>query len=418
MAIKSWGIRSIFDMSKDHPRWTEIKVAMLVHVPFFSSLLFDLMDVQIGKFPNIFGGIQPPTAATDGKRIYIDEDFLSKLKLPEAVFLVCHEIGHAMWMHMARAKRYADLGFEGEPFDARRWNYAGDYIINDMLKSADIGTMPQGGLLDAKYRHDMQIEDVYRELKDDMPPQKCRGVALGNGDGNQAEQDGNDGGTMDVHIHNECEINDAEMHRAVQTAVNTAKAMGKLPASLGRFAEEFLKPQVSWQERLRYHVTRAIARDATTWTKPNRRRLVMQNLYLPAYTGFGAGHVLVVVDTSGSIGQAELNTFFSELDDILMTCNPTGVTLLGCDAQVSSEHHLQAGDSLKGQKIELGGGGGTSFIPPFDWANEHGMRPEALIYFTDMYGAFPEQEPDFPVIWCRTSDVNPPWGEVIDVKIT
>lgn len=404
--------------AKEHPRWTEIKVAMLVHVPFFSSLLFDLMDVQIGKFPHIFGGV-PPTAATDGKRIYIDEDFLSKLKLPESVFLVCHEIGHAMWMHMARAKRYADLGFEGEPFDPRRWNYAGDYVINDMLVESGIGTMPSMGLHDkVKYPHTMQVEDVYRDLKDKMPPQRTITVCIEvGGDGMQAEVDGNDGGTMDVHIHSEVEINDAEMKRAVQTALNSAKAQGKLPAALARYATEFLKPTVTWQERLRYHVTRAVARDATTWTKPNRRRLVMQNLYMPSYTGFGAGDVIVVADTSGSISEHELNQYFAELDDILQTCNPTSVTLYGCDAEINSEFHLQAGDCLREQKIDLKGGGGTSFIPPFQRVEEEGGRPSALIYFTDMYGSFPDSEPEYPVIWCRTSNVDPPWGEVIDVDI-
>lgn len=403
--------------ASEHPKWTEVKVAMLVHVPFFSSLLFDLMDVQIGKFPHIFGG-RNATAATDGKRIYIDEDFLSKLKLPESVFLVCHEIGHAMWMHMARAKRYADLGFEGEPFDPRRWNYAGDYVINDMLVESGIGTMIQGGLHDkAKYPHTMQVEDVYRDLKDKMPPQNGGGVCLGNGDGMQAEADGNDNGTMDVHIHSDCEVNDAEMKRAVQTALDQAKAMGKCPAALARYATEFLKPQVSWQERLRYHVTRAISRDATTWNKPNRRRLVMQNMYMPSYTGFGAGDVIVTVDTSGSIGEAELNTFFSELDEILATTNPTSVILWGCDAEIGSEFFLQPGDSLREQQIDLKGGGGTSFVPPFKKVEEEGYRPSALIYFTDMCGGFPDEEPAYPVIWCRTTKGNPPWGETIDVEI-
>lgn len=403
-------------MSKENARFTEVKTAMLVHVPFFSSLLFDLMDVQIGKFPHIFGGITP-TAATDGKRIYIDEDFFAKLKLPEAVFLVCHEIGHAMWMHMGRAKHYMDLGFEGEKFDPRRWNFAGDYVINDMLVKSNIGKMPECGLIDAKYTNDMLVEDVYRELKDKMPPPRQITITIGQGDGSQAEADGNDGGTMDVHINAPSDINDAEMKRAVQTALEAAKAMDKLPAALARFATQFLKPVVSWQERLRYHVTRAVSRDSTTWTSPHRRRLVMQNCYLPSYTGFGAGRVAVAIDTSGSVGQAELNRFFSELDDILMNCKPEAVVLLGCDAEVSSVHHLMQGDSLKDNPPEMGGGGGTSFIPVFDWMEQNHYEPDALIYFTDMYGSFPSHAPSYPVIWCKTTNVAAPWGEEIEVQI-
>lgn len=393
-------------MTQEHPRYTEIKTAMLVHVPFFSSLLFDLMDVHVGKFPHVFGNI-PPTAATDGKNIYVDEDFLSKLKLPEAVFLMCHEIGHAMWMHMSRAQHYKDMGFDGEKFEPRRWNYAGDYVINDMLVKSQIGKMPQGGLLDAKYTNDMMIDDVYRLLKDQLPPDNGQGDANGNGSG-----------TMDVHLPAPNTINEAEMKRAVQTAMDAAKAMDKLPAALERFATNFTRPQVTWQERLRYHVSRAIARDATTWNRPHRRRLVQQGVYLPAYTGFGAGAVVVAIDTSGSIGEAELNTFFSELDEILLTCRPTSVVLLGCDAAVSSVHHLYDGDTLRGNNPpKMGGGGGTDFRPVFDWVGENHEPPSALVYFTDMYGTFPDREPGYPVIWCRTSKVDAPWGEAIDVEI-
>lgn len=386
--------------SKENLRYTEVKTALLSHVPFFSSLLFDLMDVHIGTFPEKFPPGMTNTAATDGKNIWVDEKFLNSLDTPEAVFLFCHEIGHSIWMHLSRGKYYQDNGFDGEPFDPNAWNCAGDYLINDMLVEAKIGQMPNGGLHDSKYRiNDMTAEDVYRDLKDRWK----KGGATGNG-------------PMDVHILSMPEHSDMEVKRAVQSAVDHAKAQGKLPKNLERFAEQFVKPQVSWKERLRYHVTRNIARDATTWSRPHRRRLVTQGVYMAAYTGFGAGDVVVVIDTSGSIGSNELNTFCSELDNILSDCNPTSVWLLGCDAAVNSEFELQAGDSLVGNPPALGGGGGTSFKPPFAWVEERGGRPSALIYFTDMYGDFPN-DPGYPVIWCKTTDVKAPFGEEIFVDI-
>lgn len=396
-------------MSKqDHPKYTEIKTAMLVHVPFFSSLLFDIMNVEIGKFPHVFRGVTP-TAATDGKNIFIDEDFLSGMKLSEAVFLVCHEIGHAMWQHMARGKIYKDMGLDGKEFNPRKWNIAGDYVINDMLVKSKIGEMPKGGLLDAKYTNDMMVEDVYRDIPD--PPDDPSNGAGGDGDGN-------DGSTMDVHILSPANMNEAELKRAVQTALEAAKAMDKMPAALERFATQFLTPQVSWKERLRYHVARAITREASTWTKPHRRRLITQKTYFPAYTGYGAGRVVVAVDTSGSVGQAELNRFFSEVDEILATCNPEEVWLLGCDAAIGSVHQLMAGESLKDNPPKLGGGGGTAFEPVFEWIHKEGVEPSALIYFTDMYGSFPAHEPSYPTIWCKTTNAKAPWGEEIEVDLT
>lgn len=396
-------------MTQENPRFTEIKTAMLVHVPFFSSLLFDIMDVHIGKFPEIFGN-RSPTAATDGKKIYIDEDFLKGLKLPESVFLVCHEIGHAIWMHMARAKHYLDMGFEGEKFDPRRWNHAGDYVINDMLVKSKIGDMPKMGLLDGKYTHDMQVEDVYRDLKDKMPPEPPQIQLVGGGTAPDDEAG------MDVHIHAPLDMNEAEVKRAIQTAVNAAKAMDKMPAALERWATEFLKPQVDWKQQLRYAVTRAAARDGTTWSRPHRRRIVQQGVYFPATTGFGSGKVVVVVDTSGSIGEKELNVFLSEVDDIIMSSRPETVYLVGCDADIGNTFEFQDGESLASQKIDLGGGGGTDFRPPFEWVEKQGIDPSVLIYLTDMYGTFPDTAARYPVIWCRTTHTaEAPFGEHIDI---
>ena len=43
-------------MSNDsrHPAFIPTKTALLLHVPFFASLLLDIMKIQLGKFPHIF----------------------------------------------------------------------------------------------------------------------------------------------------------------------------------------------------------------------------------------------------------------------------------------------------------------------------------------------------------------------------
>jgi predicted metal-dependent peptidase len=378
-------------MTPAEKRFTEAKTAMLVHVPFFSSLLFDIMDVKVGDFPDM------PTAATDGRTIWLNENFFGKLKLPEAVGVICHEIGHAIYQHMARAKAYEAVGLHGKPFNQQKANVAMDFVINDMLTQCGI-KLPNVALLDKQFTCDMTWEEVYAKLPD-----------------NESRD------SMDQHIHGNPggAPSQAEMARAVATAAESAKAQGKLPGALKRFADEVLSPQVTWQERLRHSVSKAIARDGTTWAKPHRRRLLTQGVYLPAMTGFGAGDLVIVVDTSGSIGQKEINCFFSEVDEILSACNPESVALLGCDAAINSVHHVEAGTSLFDAHIELGGGGGTDFRPPFQWVEENfaGGMPAALIYFTDMMGSFPEHPPGYPVIWCRIYKGEAPFGEIIDVEV-
>jgi predicted metal-dependent peptidase len=73
------------------------------------------------------------------------------------------------------------------------------------------------------------------------------------------------------------------------------------------------------------------------------------------------------------------------------------------------------------------GGGGTSFVPFFDWLNKHqptNTPPHGerlTIYLTDGYGDFPEQ-PDYPVLWVVTDDGRDadefPFGKVTRLNHT
>lgn len=383
----------------DNSKFTQVKTALLLYCPFFASLLLDKMKIYVGKFPDKFPKGNE-TAATDGNSIWIDEDFLDGLTLPEAVFLVCHEVGHAMWLHMPRYKAYEDTGTSpvpGEKLKHKRWNYAGDYVINDMLIKCNIGKMPQGGLHDPQYSFDMGVDDVYRAIQD--PP-----------------EDSGDG--FDHHIPGDSKHTEAEWKRSVASAADAAKAQGKLPEQLERFVDEFLQPKVPWEEKLRNKLTKVLGRDAVTWSKINRRRYVSQGVILPGYTGYGCGTVIFMMDTSGSMSPNEIKQGLGECDKIMDDCKPEELIIMGIDAQVHDVTHLYQGDSLADNMPPLKGGGGTSFVPGFDWVRDEGIIPDAVVYFTDMMGNFPD-DPGYPVIWCNCHDTQTeaPFGDTIFVEV-
>ena len=393
-------------MSNDsrHPAFIPTKTALLLHVPFFASLLLDIMKIQVGKFPHIFpqamdktGKVVPAfeTMATDGKTIYIDEDFIKGLAIEHSVFGVCHEIGHAMWLHMDRGKRYMDIGFDGQKFQPMLWNVAADFVINDMLVKAKIGAIKRDAngkpewLLSEKYTCEMAVEDVYRDLLKNGMPKDCGSNDRGQG--------------QDQHIFDLGNISDAELKRAVQSAAEAAKAMGKMPGALERFVEQLLDPQISWQELLRTTVVTQTSRDTQNWSRPHRRRLAGQGIYLARPSAYGCDCIVVAVDTSGSIGDAELTVFFSELADIIRTCRPEVVHVLGVDSRVASHVELPGDVDITNDPPKVGGGGGTDFRPAFEWVEEHDVRPDSFIYFTDLQGPGPKDEPGYPVIWCSTT---------------
>jgi predicted metal-dependent peptidase len=96
-----------------------------------------------------------PTAATNGTQIRYNPNFFLSLSEDERVFLLLHETLHVVFMHITRLKER----------DPRKWNYAGDYVINHLLISRGY-RMPEGGLHDPKYKN-MSTEQVYDLLEDD-----------------------------------------------------------------------------------------------------------------------------------------------------------------------------------------------------------------------------------------------------------
>ena len=62
------------------------------------------------------------------------------------------------------------------------------------------------------------------------------------------------------------------------------------------------------------------------------------------------------------------------------------------------------------------GGGGTEFGPCFDWLDEHGIRPQTLVFLTDLYGSFPPSAPAYPVLWASTGSQKAPFGAVIPMQ--
>jgi predicted metal-dependent peptidase len=410
-------------MTTASTRMTEIKSALLLNQPFFASLLLDLMEVKVGKFPEIFGQNEP-TMATNGKTIWVDEDFLVKMTLKEGAFVLAHEIGHAMWQHMQRGKMYMDAGFEGTRFSPMLWNIAGDYVINDMLVKSGIGKMPKQGLLDAKYEYTMTVDEVYRDLLeehgDSGGSDSSDGEDGGSGGDDASGMGDGSGGTLDTHVLEIAEDapSDAEWRRGIASAKDAAKAMGAMPAHLERFVDSLLSPKVPWEDKLRKAMTKKVGKDTTDWSRPHRRRLITQGVIMPTYSGFGAGTIVFAIDTSGSMSEDELKQALGEVDKITTDCNPEKVIVIGCDAHVESVVELQAGDSLVNNIPRLGGGGGTSFEPPFEWCEENSVVPDTLVYFTDTGGKFPKHEPPYPVIWCCSQEwITPPFGEIIPAEV-
>ncbi|MDH3901140.1 MAG: VWA-like domain-containing protein, partial [Gammaproteobacteria bacterium] len=194
-------------------------------------------------------------------------------------------------------------------------------------------------------------------------------------------------------------------------AAQQAMQAGKLGGNLLRLVDHLLAPQLPWRMLLARYLT-AASRDDYSYMRPSRRE---GSAIFPTLRS-GQTELLVVLDTSGSIKPAEMREFVTELDAIKGQVRAR-ITLHACDAELAANgpwvfepwEEFEMPGSLRG-------GGGTRFTPVFDWLQQAGQKPDLLVYFTDAEGEFPQQEPDFPVIWLVKGRGKVPWGQRIQLN--
>jgi predicted metal-dependent peptidase len=405
-------------MNKMRKCFTQI----ITNYGFFAELLFNLNIMEAG--PN--AGVK--TMATDGKCISYWPDFVIKLSEAECVFVIIHEIMHNANFHFVR---------QGNR-DQNLWNQAADYAINiqidDMrndMKSSVLSP-PAGILLDSKYRG-MGAEQIYDILDKEQGKgkggqgQDQQGQGQGQGQGQQSQgkgkgkgqqQDGGGegeaGGTpagdirtpgsltdkgKTIYEGNQ-ELDDAksegELERKWKDIRNNAavKNIGSGSASLDRWLRKANKPKINWRAELKKFVAQVY--DDLDYAYSNKR-FIWQDMHLPGAKQADKStyqNVVIAIDTSGSIGDDTLAKFGSEMLKLFKTYNIQQCHVVWCDSRICDVQTFDLADkNFKLDKLKPCGGGGTSFLPPFQWVQTNilkkGRVPAFMIYFTDAYGDAP-----------------------------
>jgi predicted metal-dependent peptidase len=402
--------------------WSDTRVALLWHCPAFSHIFYTMLDNAGSKHIALFTK-DVPIAATDGSNLLLNPDTFFKYTLNERVFIVAHEIMHCIWNHCGLMHQFARRGKisypDGTelPYDQKTMNIATDLVINDTLVESGVGTFNKDWLHDKKVAvsADSAI-DAYKKVFERQ-----------NGNDRGGDGGGISGVSFDQHLPPGTSQgkdpgtaaagrNEVEWQTQVAAAANAARSQGKLPAGLERLLGEILNPQVDWREKIAALFARKVGSGSYNWRRADRR-LIVRDIYAPGRSGFGAGTVVVGVDTSGSIGKAELNMFFAEMAGILEDVRPQRLVIMWCDAAVHRvDEAEEPGDLNVIRASGAPGGGGTSFIPVFDEIEKMGLTPDALVYLTDGMGSFPQRPPGYTVIW---GNIYPnskyPFGDVVDI---
>jgi predicted metal-dependent peptidase len=190
-----------------------------------------------------------------------------------------------------------------------------------------------------------------------------------------------------------------------------ARLAGRLNDTWLRTVDGLVEPRLPWRFLLARHVL-SVARDDYTFQRPSRRE---GEALLPRLAGTEVD-LHVALDTSGSIGTEELAQFTTEIDALKGQIRAR-VTVQACDERLDAQGPwvFQPWEPIALPRV-LGGGGGTSFLPVFEWIAARRLSPDLLLYFTDAAGEFPRCAPDYPVIWLVKGKGKVPWGERIQLN--
>jgi predicted metal-dependent peptidase len=422
------------------PRISKQRTALVLDQPFFGALALRLKVVEDASCRTFW---------TDGDSLGYNPAYLGGLNDLETRGVVAHEVLHVANGHCWRqGDRDPDL-----------WNDACDYAINPIVLDAGM-LLPKGVLVDARFKG-MSAEEIYGILaqeKRQKDRQQEKGKQVGGKPDAQSghqpasqptQPDGAPGsssppqssnanganapsvnpdpaatsdtapscGEVRQYAGNDKPQKEADWKVAVLQAAKAARMRGALPGALEAMATDAAEPVVDWRPLLHRFAQESSPTDYS-FTMPNRRYLHM-GLYLPSLNEQVVGDAVFVRDSSGSVWDETQAQFAAEIIAVNAGVRPRRLIVMDCNTRVTQVQIFERGDAVEFDLLPVRGGGGTSFVDPFDRLAKEGIRPIFLVYLTDMDGSFPDEAPDYPVLWASTTPLKrarkAPFGEVVEV---
>jgi predicted metal-dependent peptidase len=390
--------------------------------------------------------------ATDGKRILYNPPFVESLNAAELEGVLAHEVMHvALGHHCRRGER-----------QLKTWNEAADYAVNPIL-IGNAFTLPAGVLVEPSFEN-LSAEEIYARLmqrrstgrssETPSPPEANPSGGSGQQPGNPSaskansqsssspssapkqqplqkadgalgesslceDRTGGFGEVLDATDEDGNPASPAEKSHqehewaiAADQALRSAKMCGCEPGNVARPLQESRQSRQDWRAILRDFVAATMPSDYR-WTPPSRRH-ISRGLYLPSVDRSGLGRIVIAVDTSGSIGNRELEQFAGEISAIAEEARPEAIHVVYCDAAVQSSQECGPGEPVE---LEPQGGGGTDFRPVFDWVAQNAINPVCLLYLTDLCCYSYPNPPEYPVLWVTNSRRTAPLGETVRIEI-
>lgn len=373
-------------------RITKARVVLMFYQPWFG---------QLANYLNFKINNDIDTMAVDiNSNIFFNEEFVNSLSQEELTGVICHEILHLAFQHLSR------MGNR----NPKIWNIAGDLKVNDEIifnqskfKLPKMALVAQGNTIEIGKAKIVNIdtkssEQIYEEIinKNNSEDLKDIGMdtfVIANNNSDKAKEKA------------------GEWVQRVAVANETFKDKGCIPAGILKELKKLDTPELKWHQIITQRLK--LISSGKTWKKPSKRMLPW---YFPSKQKVKGLSCVVCIDSSGSMGEKELQKAITELWGLSQQFKAIKFWITCCDTELSEPFIVTTSTKKDLLNIKLKGGGGTSFVPVFDWIKKENINPDCLIYFTDLYGDFPNRKPLYQTYWItESSNMQVPFGKKIKI---
>ena len=183
----------------------------------------------------------------------------------------------------------------------------------------------------------------------------------------------------------------------VEAAEHCRRSRGTLPLGIDRMFDNLTKSKLDWKSMLQRFVSSGTLKDFT-WQKPSRRSQAV-GVYLPSMKRENVD-ATVVIDTSGSVNNKDLNLFISEIIGLARSFSNVKLRVISCDHAVQTDDEVANGSIERIKRLKIKGGGGTSFTNPLNYIKEKYPQTKLVIFITDGYGdKIQKKDYNFRILW-------------------
>jgi predicted metal-dependent peptidase len=349
---------------------SKISKELMLKEPYYGFFLIMLNKVWRKDLPT--AGVSKQNI---NYQLAINEEFWSSLSDDHKTGLLKHELLHIAFGHLVSFGSFSNKKLA---------NVAMDMEINQYIEAS---WLPEGGINIDDYT-DIQLDrkagcryyyDQLLRLQDEKDK---------NGTSGDQEMDKllDNIASGDIPDHSTWEefddMSEAEkklIEKQVQKILKdakeqTVKKRGSVPGEIEGLLilDEVTKAKFDWKGYLR----RFTGTSTKIFTKKIRRKENYRYEDNPGLKIKMKQHMLLAIDTSGSVSDTELTEFMNEIHHIHKA--GVDITIVQCDTSIRSIEAYKGKNDLK-----VHGRGGTEFDPVLDYYNANLKKYTSLVYFTD-----------------------------------